>query len=568
MRRISTNCFLASILVVAPLYSQPKVPDGQGPTIKVETRVVLLDVVVTNDKGEAVPGLDKKKFTILEDGTPQAVSSFEEHKGAQPVQIKLPPMPANVYTNFPTTKSADSINVLLLDLLNTQPGDQAFARAQVTKYLENVQPGTRMAIFALGSQLRIVRGFTTDFSGLSAALDDKTLGVNPEVSKLLQTASQRESENLVVHQMRHSNAAPVAIEAVEGFQRDEAVARTSSRVDLTLLAFQQIARYLSGIPGRKNLIWFSDNFPISFLPDQRVRLGNYKEHVQETSDALTSAQVAIYPVSALGVLGDPTFDVSNIAGTRREMEDLLSSNQISMETIAQDTGGRAFYNTNALSDAVKDAVNNGSHYYTLAYSPGNTKNDGKYRHIQVKLDSSDYKLSYRRGYYADKPRAELKTADQNDDPLIPLIGLGMPNFDQILYKVQVTPENPQPGPKSARAGTNVDLKGPLTRYEADFAVSLRDLGMGVTPDGAHHGHIEVMLIAFDHDGKILNIVKKRSKLNMDARVYSATQAVGLQIREEIDVPPGEVYLRTGIYDLNSGNCGTVGVPLSAVVAAN
>jgi len=559
---------LMAAFAVAALHSQtaPRNAAGTAPAIKVERRVVLLDVVVTNRSGEAISSLPKKDFQIFEDGAPQSISSFEEHKGAQAVQIKLPPMPANVFTNFPTTKSADSVNVLLLDLLNTQPGDQSFARAQVMKYLNNAQPGTRMAIFALGSQLRMVRGFTTDFSGLSAALDDKNLGVNPEVSKLLPTQSQQASENLVIHQMRRSNAAPVAIESVEQFQKDEANTRTASRIDLTLQAFQQLARYLSGIPARKNIIWFSDNFPISFLPDSKVHLPKHQEHVQKTSDMLTAAQVAIYPVSALGVLGDPTYDVSNLAGTRQQMEAMLSSNQIAMEDIAQDTGGRAFYNTNALSEAVKDAVDNGSHYYTLAYSPANNKTDGKYRRIQVNLANGEYKLSYRRGYYADKPRPEANSSDEVDDPLIPLIGLGMPNFDQILYKVKVSPKNPQPAPNASRAGTNADLKPPFTRYDAEFTVSLQDLGMGLSSDGVRHGNIEVMLIAFDHDGTILNIVKNRSKLVLDRKVYAATQAVGLQIHEDIDVPPGEVYLRTGIYDLNSGACGTVGVPLSVATA--
>lgn len=574
MRFLRCACLLLPVTAafsIAPLHSQtpPPNPAATAPAIKVETRVVLLDVVVTNNKGEAVPGLQKKNFQITEDGAPQAISSFEEHKGAQARAIKLPPMPPNVFTNFPTTKSADSVNVLLLDLLNTHPADQAFARAQVIKYLENVQPGARLAIFALGSQLRIVRGFTTDFSGLSAALDDKKLGVNPEVSKLLPTPSQQASENLVVHQMRNSQAAPVAVESVEKYLADEATIRTASRIDLTLQAFQQLARYLSGIPARKNIIWFSDNFPISFFPDNKVHLPKHQEHVQKTSDMLTAAQVAIYPVSALGVLGDPTYDVSKLSGTRQEMEAILSSNQIAMEDIAQQTGGRAFYNTNALDDAVRDAVDNGSHYYALAYSPSNNKTDGKYRRIQVSLPDSDYKLSYRRGYYSDKPLRKTDSADEADDPLIPLIGLGMPNFDQILYKVQVSPKNPQPSPDAPRAGSNADLKAPVTRYDAEFAVSLQDLGMRQTSDGVRHGHIEIMLIAFDHDGTILNIVKKRSKLALDPKVYAATQAVGLQIHEDIDVPPGDVYLRTGIYDFYSDSCGTIGFPLSvATLAAN
>jgi hypothetical protein len=61
---------------------------------------------------------------------------------------------------------------------------------------------------------------------------------------------------------------------------------------------------------------------------------------------------------------------------------------------------------------------------------------------------------------------------------------------------------------------------------------------------------------------ILNFVKKRSNLKMDSKMYEATQQVGMQVHEEIDVPTSEVYLRVGIYDLNSGKCGTVGAALN------
>lgn len=561
--------FLSAALAASPLASQSPPSDAtQGaPTIKIDTRVVLVDVVVTDDQGNTVAGLSKKDFQLTDEGASQLISAFEEHKGAQPVQIKLPPMPADVFTNFPTATSGDSVNIVLLDLLNTQPSDQAFARAQVSKYLTTIPPGTRLAVFTLGTSLHMVRGFTTDFSGLSAALEDKNLGVKTQVSSLLPTASGQEAENVVARQMRRSNAAPMAIGAVEEFQAYESGHRSMSRAELTLQAIQQLAGYLSGIPARKNLIWFSGHFPVSLLPDSKVRAPRHQENIRRTSDMLTAAQVAIYPVSALGLLGDPTFDVSNIAGTRADLENMSTSNQILMEELAKDTGGHAYYNTNGLEDAVKDAVSKGSHYYTLAYSPAIGKFDGKYRRIRVSLARAKYHLAYRSGYYADKPRPEVSYADQEEDPLMPLVGLGMPNFNQILYKVRVSAKSPQPSPKAPRAGSNTDLKPPFIRYEAEFAVSLPDIALTAESNGTRRGQIEVMLIAFDQEGKILNILKRRNKLMMDTKTYAATKSVGLQIREEIDVPPGEVYIRAGIFDLTSGNCGTVGIPLGNVASS-
>jgi VWFA-related protein len=562
-----------SLLLVAGLCfsrsqeQQPPIPPPvQGPSIKVESRIVLVDVVVTDKQGQSVPGLRKDDFHLSEDGGPQIVTTFEEHKGAAPNEMKLPPMPPNVFTNFPTARGADSVNVLLLDLLNTQPQNQAFVRQQVIKYLGELPAGTRLAVFALSSHLRIVRGFTTDFSGISAMLEDKKLGVAPEVSRDLQTDANQYSDAEILRQMRKSQAAPSAIDAVESFQRDETAERANSRIEVTLQAFQQIARYLSAIPARKNLIWFSDNFPVSFFPDTRGKVPKNQEHVQKTSDMLTAAQVAIYPVSALGVLGDPTFDASKLGGSRRELEARLSANQIAMETIAEETGGRAFYSTNALSDAVKDAVGNGSHYYTLAYSPANGKNDGKFRRIQVSLADGNYKLSYRRGYFADQPGYESASQQGADDPIVPLIGLGMPDFDQILFKVQLVPKNPQPAANARRAGNNTKLKAPFARYDVNFAVALPDIAMGSGANGTRSGNIEIMLVAFGPNGDILNFVKKRSTLTMDPKVYEATQQVGMQVHEEIDLPAGEIYLRVGIYDLNSGKCGTVGAALTSSAA--
>jgi VWFA-related protein len=179
---------------------------------------------------------------------------------------------------------------------------------------------------------------------------------------------------------------------------------SSDRVEMTLQAFQQLSRYLSSIPGRKNVVWFSGSFPINFVPSTNVRAIKHQEHLKQTSDLLTAGQIAVYPVSATGILGDPSHDMGSPFGSPEELFEGTSGAQIQMETLAQETGGRAFYNTNGLSEALTEAIENGSHYYTLAYAPSDKKLDGKFRRIQVNVpEGSAYKLSYRRGYYADEP---------------------------------------------------------------------------------------------------------------------------------------------------------------------
>jgi len=355
---------------------------------------------------------------------------------------------------------------------------------------------------------------------------------------------------------------------------------------MTLEALQQLGRYLSGIPGRKNVIWFSGSFPAGIVPDSELSdpfsgTANFQEEIRKTTDLLTTAQVALYPIAAEGLVSDTAFQVDNrqigqkrvsvaAQDTMRQSRTAamdLNSSHASMEQLAKDTGGQAYYNTNSLNDALTRVVNNGSRYYSLAYSPTNTNMDGKYRRIQVKLTNGKGTLAYRRGYYADDVSATLASSQKaNSDPLLPLMGRNLPDYSQILYKILVQPSNPQPAQDAPRAGTNSEMKGPFTRYTVDFAVTPDDLKLEQSSDAVRHGDIEVMLVAYDSEGKPLNLVVTRNEISIPAKDYPSIQKGGLQIRREIDVPQGEAFLRTGIYDLKSNNAGTLGVPLVAVAS--
>lgn len=564
------SCFLSALLIclVVSLQSQTQDTSSAGnlPTFQSKVRVVLVDVVVTKGKGETVPSLHKQDFVITEDGKPQKISHFEEHKGAEPIQVKLPPMPNGVYTNYPATKTADAVNVLLLDALNTEPKDQVFVHKQVVKYLENVPPGTRLGIFTLGSRLRMVKGVTTDSSVLLAAANSKNAANDPQYSRLDPTAFQKDTDKELINLMIMNQAAPEAINAARQFQAENQAYQTDMRVQITLQAFQQLARYLSNIPGRKNIIWLSGSFPVSIFPDQNMP-HQYQPDVQKTDDLLTAGQIAIYPISASGLAGYDQYDsgVFNATSIPDQNND-RNATQFSMIKIAQDTGGQAFFNMNGLSEAVAQAINDGSHYYTLAYTPANKETDGKFRRIQVKLTKGNFKLSYRRGYYAEDPKIRQIADDQknNMDPLMPLVSFGMPDFSQVLYKVRVLPAKPQPGQDAPIAGANEDLNKPITRYGVDFAIAVDDIKLQVTPDGIRHGNIELALVAYDSDGKPLNMITQKSEVLLKPNVYASMQKVGMQLHKDIDVPEkGDIYLRTGIYDLNGGNSGTLGVSLNA-----
>jgi VWFA-related protein len=594
--RSSVLCFLLC-LIVSSLYSQnSEMMTAANTTFQSKVRVVLLDVVVTDRNDNPIGGLQKDDFRVFEEGKPQTIASFEEHKGAPANQPEMSPLPPHFYTNYPLIKPADSVNVLVLDALNTPLGDQANVRKQMVSYLKNIQPGPRLAILTLTSQMRMIEGFTADPKVLLAALNHKNWGGGPQSSPLLRTDIDDNADQQMLAAMASGQASADAISAMQQFLAEEKDFHTYSRVEMTLQALQELARYLGGFPGRKNVIWFSGSFPISVLPTKGQDYDfnfseEFKKKLRETTNLLAAAQVAIYPIGAEGLDTDSYTSAAHVSplganmtvpqpgqtssmpsGESEEQELLQehtdrNASQETMDEMAKDTGGEAFYNTNGLKEAMAEAMKNGAHYYTISYSPTDTKMDGGYRPIKVQLRTGHYKLSYRRGYFADRTRGEASKeikpgqAKPSGDPLQPLMGRGVPDATQILYKIRVLPSEPQPPAGATVAGDNATLKGPLTRYAVDFAISTRDLDLAATPDGMHHGNIEVTLVAYDHDGHTLNWIVRSMDMSLKPQLYAAFQQGGVQLHEEIDVPKGEVYLRTGVYDRATDKAGTLEIPL-------
>lgn len=581
---------LALLVWAVSLHSQTATSSpSPRTTIKTSVQLVLVDVVVSDDKSAAVPGLHKEDFEILEDGKPQTISTFQEHLGAPLTQMKLPPMPPHVFTNFPLVQSADSVIVLLLDALNTPSNDQSYVHSEMIKYLRTTPPGMRMAVFTLASQLRMLQGMTTDSKQLLAALNNAK--ANPQSSAL--RASDAESDanqRLIDFMTENSRAAPPQtlaqagvdpINAMKEFLADTTAYQTEARTSITLQALQELARYLSTLPGRKNVIWVSGSFPTGIFPDSDLAdpfnvASTFQEEIRKTDALLAASQVALYPIAAEGLTPDTVFEANNkeIGEKRpslamrdqvRQMRTAQTDRDLShqaLEIIARDTGGHAFYNTNGVKGALDRVMENGTHYYSLAYSPTNTTMDGKYRRIQVKLLDRKESLAYRRGYYASDLGSALAPGQKTDsDPLLPLMGRNMPDYTQVLYKVLVQPSDPQPAADAPRVGTNPDLKGPFTRYSVDFAIAASDLKLEPEADGTHHATVEVRLVAYDREGKPVNLVATKGDALLQPEEFAAVRKSGFPLHQEIDVPKEYVYLRTGVYDLRSNAAGTLGVPL-------
>jgi VWFA-related protein len=553
------SAMLARVSVLESQVNPAQEPDGGKYVLKSESPLVVLDVVVTDEKGQSVHGLRASDFTVLEKDQKMAVQSFEEYRSdqapppASPAKQALGP---NVFTNVTDTPTDGPLNVLLMDALNTPMADQLYVREQMLEYVKKVPQGTRIAIFGLSNRLYILQSDTTDPAVLKAD----------------------------VQMFRALNFSEVGMGVDQ--HKNVSLPRTL-RGPYTRAAIQDLARYLSSLPGRKNLLWFAGSFSGAITRDlDREKpfdaAADFTDDVKWTANLLTRSRVAVYPIDGRGlftnpemsaaVAGPPGFSPKNpyaFVNSESHFLDQRASEKAGMNRLAEETGGKAFYDTNGLKEAVQEAINDGSNYYTLAYVPTNRQWDDRYRSLRVELDQPGVKLFYRHGYFAYDPNA----ARPHGDHALPMsvmdsaMQLGAPNPTQIPLRVKIVPtagtENRLP--PTNQPNVKKKMKPPYRHYTVWYDTDLKNVAFTATPDGIHHGFLEFEILLYNPDGELMNGVKEKVKAKLLAGKFESRGWSGLKFHQNIDAPAkSEYFLRIGVHDVSSDRVGVVEVPLAAI----
>jgi len=581
-------------------------PTGIPPNVPVfhaKAQLVVIDVSITNSQGVPVEGLKAGDFTLLENGKPQVVRVFEAHSSSAASGAASPQnsLPTGTFSNRMTSASAEApLSIFLFDLLNTPPNDQAYARQQMLQFLETVPKGKHLALFVLGTHLQIVQGFTDD----SEALVKTAEKVMRQVSPLLTTQTQLQQDQGFIDETGRyampdsstavpasaSEAATIAAAradaaAITGFvgQRTATAAtqqgiRTDQRATLTLSALEAIARSVSAYPGRKNLVWLSGSFQIRLRPFDNSFLGvtaktsqaaspvsdlsdttSYQDAIRKVTTVMATARIAVYPIDVRGLpvggleIGvgtdqarstiDPfNNDVYN--DTLKNQFDSRFDDRSSMLDIADQTGGEIFIN-NDVRGSIARSLEDGSNYYTLAYTPEKSSNDS-FRHVEIKLNRPSVKLAYRPGYYPTHPQDSVKQSGAQ--MLAAAMQPGLPQSTMLLVTAKVLP--PDATSKSLRIDYSIDLSG------LDFTD---------TTDDRKRALLDCMAVALDGHGQIAGQIANTMDASLPPKEYQAMQQTGLPLHQELILPPGTYDLRLGVLDRASQKIGTVDVPV--VIAA-
>jgi VWFA-related protein len=409
----------------------PPPPDSQPNngsfTLKVNSDLVLTNIVVRDKKtGEVVRGLKQSDFTILENGKPQKISTFDFESVDQATPLNeatVSGMAESTAAKSPTQNIGATneqlrnhrLIVFFFDLTSMQPEDIDRSVEAAKNYVnKQMQAADLVAIVSLNTSLSLDQDFTANKAALLHAVG---------------TYNGSEGQGFAPGATSTTNT----VEDSTAYTADESE-YNDINTDRELFAISTISKSLAYIDEKKSLLYFSGGISRDGIENQAS--------LRNAINAAVRANLSIYSVDTRGLqaispLGDAT--TGSLRGTGAFNGSALQNNfdanfnsQEVMSTLSTDTGGKAFFDSNDFAPAFQRVQNDTSAYYVLGFHSSDLRRDGRYRKLQIKLNRNDAKLEYRQGYYAP---ADFKhsTNEDRERELDEELASDLPATDVAVY---------------------------------------------------------------------------------------------------------------------------------------
>ncbi|MGH9736005.1 MAG: VWA domain-containing protein [Candidatus Acidiferrales bacterium] len=537
------------LLVLGFAYAALAAPGNrlpQIPQIRVSTRLVKMGVIA-RDRNGAVTNLTANDLVVLDRGKRREVSFFSleaNSSAGRSLVVATLPLTRNTFSHVPQHGAAQptSVTVVLLDNLNTLTGgaplpyettpfwleDLALANAKqhLVAVLKQADPNDRIAIYGLSGSLHVLCDFTCGRDQLLAVVSK----YDPSSRTLRESA---EPGNF--HTPVPGNFNPEVDEEMQRF----AAINNEVRAQTTMAALGTIARHVADIPGRKNLVWLTANLPFSGQAIARI---------------LSRANIVAYPIDARGLLPRSPQE------TREGMDDAakyvfgthggppaMSAQPIgvdAMEEMADDTGGRAFVNTNDLTGAIRQAIEDSDVTYTIGFYIGQDSIDGKFHPLKIEVKRKGVTLRYPKGYFAfeDTP----VTKDENRENLIAAV---RSPIESSMIPVHVRIERVEkPLPHSLRIFGSIDVR------KLQFAQNGR----------FRKDAVDVVTIEQDQTGKVVAQSASTISFRFSDKEYEDYLKTGFPFHQFVQPKKGASTVRILVEDTSTAEVGSLIIPLSDV----
>jgi VWFA-related protein len=578
-----------SVTIIAALaasifvFAKPRDKDKENNSeVKFTARaeLVLIPTLVTDKSGAHVSGLKKEDFTVFEDGSERQIATFEEI-ASDPQRLSRRANP-NEFSNDVGGggRSTRRITLIFLDLLNTPFMDQSYARNQLLKYLsQSLDRREPTGLYTFDrSGIHVIHDFTSDPTVLIAALH-KVIGdplqpvdTSADLALATGTPTPIGSGTGGVSGMTGGGSptpvtalmSAVSAEAVQ-FQhmvQDSALNFESfqQRTAIThaLDAMQQVARMLAGVPGRKALIWASGGFPfsvsnntMSLAPAGRDTLSDLLPMYEHTWTLLNEAQIALYTVDVKGLQTNlPTASDDLSGGTRGAINYIQSSSwrqldtQSTFESFAAATGGRAYFNSNDLAKAFRDAVHDSAQYYMLGYYLDRSNSKPGWRKLAVKVKRNRLEVRARTGFFVSNATVDPEISRDSDIASALKSPLDYTALSLVAHWDGVAASK-EAGKRSVRYIVHVEPDPSLIDVADNAHVSLDFVALATAPTG----------VQVDRPSG------KKFDLHLKPEALATTREKGISYRGALDLAPGEYIVHIVVRDGLSGRVGSVAAPL-------
>ncbi len=535
MRKVLA-ALLVPALTCSPLLSQ----DQAEYTFRVESEMVLVNVTVKDKNGNFVGNLKPEDFTVLEDNKPQKIVSFDL-ENVDAVAMQTVPQ-AKTLSNGPATnqppqqpqatpaasdadKFADQFKdrrlmILFFDLSAMEPDEIDRAVTSAEHYVDTqMAPADLVAIVSLGSALLVNQDFTSDRDLLK---------------KQLRAFGEGSGQGYEEGTTGTTEGTPDTGQPFTADDTEYNIFNTDRRLE----ALRSVAEKLSHLQQKKSLIYFSSGM-------DRTGIENQSE-LRAATNAAVRSNLAIYTMDLRGLQAlVPGGEAQNasLRGTSpysgQSMINALNSNfttQETLVTLASDTGGKAFLDSNDFTQIFKGVQQDTSQYYLLGYRSTNTAKDGRYRRISVKVKLPGLKIDYRRGYYA---AADYKHSTKEDKELQleEELASELPTTDLPLY---LNAAYFRLEPMKFYVPISLVVPGsqiPFTRSSDRDKATLDVIGMVM--DSEHHP-----------------VTRIRDTVKLAINTASEVQKKNVQYDTGVSLSPGKYHLKFVVRENETGRMGS------------
>jgi VWFA-related protein len=541
-------------------------------TLRSNTRLVQLGVIAADRHGRPVASLTRDNFEIYDQGKRQQIRIFTTDSMGSDSSTRAP-APAretfdDTFTNMAEARSGPgAVTVILIDSLNTRWVNQAYARKQLLKFLEQIHSDDRIAIYSMGyGGFHVLHDFTQDAADLMA----KLAALKGEINAPAPSGDSAAHPDLGQQLAQWLNG------------RDPELVQSQLMGDYDhfgplqgLKILTAVANQLAGIPGRKNLIWISEGFPLAdfsslaeavWVPSDvtskmsrqvesttagpergRAEPGSFYDEMITAMRTISDDNVAIYPVNALP-LDNPVYNAANASPSSMSAVNFQAAHarQNVMDDIAKRTGGMAFYETNDLAHAIRTAMEDSKATYTIGFYPDVVESNGKFHALKVRVAGRpDVRLRYRQGYI-DSPE---------------------PSRDERDRRVRL--ENAAWSPLDANAiGLSVKIeRAPASSAGMDrVQLRVRPTDLSFTENAAARvAEADLLIVQKDERGKQLDAIEQVIRLEVNSKRYEELTRTGILLSRAFTLDRNTHSLRVVVSDVHSDRLGSISIPRAALI---